>query len=204
MTQTDFMTQLANRLIDIPLEERRAALDFYNNYFQDARDEGKSEEDVIASLESPVQIASRIRAEFAFAEARRDPANPKNTGRVLAAVFGILSLPITIPAAIVVLALGITLAAIVLAVVVTAVAVVLACATSAFLVGVNAAVLLFTGAGTGAMFPVLLGMALMALGLAVLLALLFWLVLRLLARMIAWAGRGIYKLFAGNKTGEAK
>ena len=57
MTQTDFMTQLANRLIDIPLEERRAALDFYNNYFQDARDEGKSEEDVIASLESPVQIA---------------------------------------------------------------------------------------------------------------------------------------------------
>ena len=91
-----------------------------------------------------------------------------------------------------------------LAVVVTAVAVVLACAASAFLVGVNAAVLLFTGAGTGAMFPVLLGMALMALGLAVLLALLFWLVLRLLARMIAWAGRGIYKLFAGNKTGEAK
>ena len=36
MTQTEFMTQLANRLVDIPLEERRAALDFYHYYFLDA------------------------------------------------------------------------------------------------------------------------------------------------------------------------
>lgn len=204
MTQTEFMTQLANRLIDIPLEERRAALDFYNNYFQDARDDGKSDADILASLESPAQLAARIRAEFAFAQARRDPANPKNTGRVLAAVFGILSLPITIPAAIVVLSLGVTLAAVVLAFVVTAIAVVLACAASAFLVGLNTAVLLVTGAGTGAMFPILLGMSLMSLGLTVLFAVLFWLVLKLLARLIAWAGRKIYKLFAAGKTGEAK
>ena len=204
MTQTEFMTQLANRLIDIPPEERRAALDFYNNYFQDAKDEGKNESEIVASLESPAQIATRIRAEFAFAQARREPANPRNTGRVLAAVFGILSLPITIPAAIVVLALGIALAAVVLVVVVAAVAVVFACAAAAFLVGINAAVLLVTGAGTGAMIPVLLGMALMSLGLAVLFAALFWLVLKLLARLIAWAGRGIYRLFAGNKHTEAK
>ena len=204
MTQTEFMTQLANRLIDIPLEERRAALDFYNNYFQDARDEGRSDAEVIASLESPAQIAARIRAEFAFAQARRDPANPKNTGRVLAAVFGILSLPITVPAAIVVLALGIALTAVLLAFVLTAVGIVLACVGTAFLVGLNAAVLLVTGAGTGAMFPVLLGMALMALGLTVLFATVFWLLLKLLARVIAWAGRGIYRLFAGNRKREAK
>lgn len=204
MTQTEFMTQLANRLIDIPLEERRAALDFYNNYFQDARDEGRSDAEVIASLESPAQIAARIRAEFAFAQARRDPANPKNTGRVLAAVFGILSLPITVPAAIVVLALGIALTAVLLAFVLTAVGIVLACVGTAFLVGLNAAVLLVTGAGTGAMFPILLGMALMALGLTVLFATVFWLLLKLLARVIAWAGRGIYRLFAGNRKREAK
>ena len=204
MTQTEFMTRLANRLIDIPLEERRAALDFYNCYFQDAKDEGKSEAEIIASLESPAQIATRIRAEFTFERARREPANPRNTGRVLAAVFGILSLPITIPAAIVVLALGIALAAVVFAVVIAAVAVVVACAAAAFLVGLNAAVLLFTGAGTGAMFPVLLGMSLMSLGLAVLFAALFWLVLKLLARLILWAGHGIYRLFAGNKQTEAK
>ena len=204
MTQTEFMTQLANRLIDIPLEERRAALDFYNNYFQDARDEGRSDAEVIASLESPAQIAARIRAEFAFAQARRDPANPKNTGRVLAAVFGILSLPITVPAAIVVLALGIALTAVLLAFVLTAVGIVLACVGTAFLVGLNAVVLLVTGAGTGAMFPVLLGMALMALGLTVLFATVFWLLLKLLARVIAWAGRGIYRLFAGNRKREAK
>ena len=193
MTQVAFMTQLANRLVDIPLEERRAALDFYNDYFQDAKDEGKSEEEIIASLESPAQIAARIRAEFTFAQVRRDPANPRNTGRVLAAVFGILSLPVTVPAAIVVLVLGIALAA-----------VVLACAGWAFVVGLNAAVLLVTGAGTGAMIPVLLGMSLMSLGLAVLFAALFWLVLRLVARVIAWAGRGIYKLFAGKKDTEVK
>ena len=204
MTQTEFMTQLANRLIDIPLEERRAALDFYNNYFQDARDEGRSDAEVIASLESPAQIAARIRAEFAFAQARRDPANPKNTGRVLAAVFGILSLPITVPAAIVVLALGIALTAVLLAFVLTAVGIVLACVGTAFLVGLSAAVLLVTGAGTGAMFPILLGMALMALGLTVLFATVFWLLLKLLARVIAWAGRGIYRLFAGNRKREAK
>ena len=204
MTQTEFMTQLANRLIDIPLEERRAALDFYNNYFQDARDEGRSDAEVIASLESPAQIAARIRAEIAFAQARRDPANPKNTGRVLAAMFGILSLPITVPAAIVVLALGIALTAVLLAFVLTAVGIVLACVGTAFLVGLNAAVLLVTGAGTGAMFPILLGMALMALPLTVLFATVFWLLLKLLARVIAWAGRGIYRLFAGNRKGEAK
>lgn len=204
MTQTDFMTQLANRLIDIPLEERRAALDFYHDYFQDAKDEGKSEAEIIASLESPAQIAARIRAEFTFAQVRRDPANPRNTGRVLAAVFGILSLPVTVPAAIIVLVLGIMLAAVVFAVILAAVAVVLACAASAFLVGLNAAVLLVTGAGTGAMIPILLGMSLMSLGLAVLFAALFWLVLRLVARVIAWAGRGIYRLFAGKKHMEAK
>lgn len=107
-------------------------------------------------------------------------------------------------AAIVVLAIGIALAAVVLAVVVSAVAVIFACAASAFLVGFNAMLSLITGAGTGAMFPVLLGMSLMSLGLAVLFAALFWLVLKLLARLISWAGRGIYRLFAGKKTGEAK
>ena len=120
---------------------------------------------------------------------------------MLAAVFGILSLPITIPAAIVVLAIGIALAAIVLAVVVSAVAVIFACAASAFLVGFNADAFSDYRRRYRSHVPVLLGMSLMSLGLAVLFAALFWLVLKLLARLISWAGRGIYRLFAGKKTG---
>lgn len=59
MSRKEFMEQLAYLLQDIPQEERQAALDYYEGYFEEAGDE--REEDVTARLGSPEKAAAEIK-----------------------------------------------------------------------------------------------------------------------------------------------
>lgn len=63
MNRADFMKNLAGLLVDVPLTEREAAIQYYNDYFDDAGAE--NEQGVIASLGSPEQLASAIKAGLA-------------------------------------------------------------------------------------------------------------------------------------------
>ena len=60
MNRAEFMSRLAALLQDVPLAEREEALQYYNDYFDDAG-EG-NEESTIASLGSPEEIAKSIKA----------------------------------------------------------------------------------------------------------------------------------------------
>ncbi|MBD5519000.1 MAG: DUF1700 domain-containing protein [Lachnospiraceae bacterium] len=60
MNRAEFMSRLASLLQDVPLAEREEALQYYNDYFDDAG-EG-NEESTIASLGSPEEIAKSIKA----------------------------------------------------------------------------------------------------------------------------------------------
>ena len=51
MSRTEFMNQLKNLLWDIPEYEREEALNYYEDYFDDAGAENEAQ--VIASLGSP-------------------------------------------------------------------------------------------------------------------------------------------------------
>ena len=60
MNRAEFMSRLSSLLQDVPLAEREEALQYYNDYFDDAG-EG-NEESTIASLGSPEEIAKSIKA----------------------------------------------------------------------------------------------------------------------------------------------
>lgn len=62
MNKEGFMSSLEGLLADIPEAEREEALQYYNDYFEDAGWE--NEESVIRSLGSPKKIAENIKAEL--------------------------------------------------------------------------------------------------------------------------------------------
>lgn len=62
MNRIEFMTELAALLQDVPVEERRDAMKYYNDYFDDAGEE--NEQRVIEELESPVKVAATIKADL--------------------------------------------------------------------------------------------------------------------------------------------
>lgn len=59
MNRTEFMNELRRLLQDIPEAERREALQYYNDYFDDAGPENEAQ--VIRELGSPAQVAKTIR-----------------------------------------------------------------------------------------------------------------------------------------------
>lgn len=63
MNRVDFMKNLSELLADVPLSEREEAIQYYNDYFDDAGEE--NEQSVIASLGTPEQLAGTIKAGLA-------------------------------------------------------------------------------------------------------------------------------------------
>ena len=55
MTRVEFMNELRALLWDLSVEEREEALQYYNDYFDDAGAE--NEADIIKELESPRKVA---------------------------------------------------------------------------------------------------------------------------------------------------
>lgn len=70
MNRIEFMTELAALLQDVPEEERRDAMQFYNDYFDDAGEDKESE--VISELESPKKVAEKIKADLLGQQAERE------------------------------------------------------------------------------------------------------------------------------------
>lgn len=60
MDRAEFMKRMTALLSDVPLAEREEAIQYYNDYFDDAGEE--NEQGVIASLGSPEDIARSIKA----------------------------------------------------------------------------------------------------------------------------------------------
>lgn len=63
MNRADFMKNLAELLADVPPTERDEAIQYYNDYFDDAGEE--NEQSVIESLGTPWQLAESIKAGLA-------------------------------------------------------------------------------------------------------------------------------------------
>lgn len=63
MNRADFMKNLAELLVDVSPAEREEAIQYYNDYFDDAGAE--NEQSVIASLGTPEQLAKTIKAGLA-------------------------------------------------------------------------------------------------------------------------------------------
>lgn len=62
MNRIQYMTELASYLQDIPEAERKDAMQYYNDYFDEAGEE--NEEQVIAEFGSPAKVAENIKADL--------------------------------------------------------------------------------------------------------------------------------------------
>lgn len=178
MNRSEFFKKLEQGLTRVPDEERYAALDYYNEYFDDAGPE--NEQKVIEELGSPVQIAARIKADAAVKQLQSDtkPSMKKGISAVWLVILAILAAPIALPLAIGAAALGIGLLAALIGIVIALIACV-----AAFFVGgivvIAAGIAVIATSIPTAMFSV--GVGLLVLGISILLGIL-----------VVLAARGIF------------
>jgi uncharacterized membrane protein len=125
MTKGEFFAGLGANLTGIPADEAKKVFDFYEEYFAEAVEAGKTEEEILGSLDTPAVIAARVKAESVFAQAESKPSMA-NWLKVLLAVLGVCALPIAFPIAItvfaVIFAIFVTVLALIFALGVTAIA----------------------------------------------------------------------------------
>ncbi len=154
MTREEFFGRLNRAMQGFPATEINKANEYYEEYWRDAAESGRSEEEIAASLESPEQIAARIRAECTFDTAVRQPTVKNTSKGCLVIMLAVLAAPIALP-------IAVAIAAVMFALVVVVIALVISLA---------ALVISLLGSGIGMLFggfavPVPVGMALAGAGL---------------------------------------
>lgn len=199
MNKNEFLSQLEKMLSDLPEEERREAMEYYVEYFDEAGPE--KETDVLKEFGSPKEVADRIHEELAEkglivydpAVTGEDGKEKKDGWKIACIVLlCILAAPVAIPVAAAVIGtvisaifavisaiLGIFLAACGITVGFAIVAVVL------FVVGI---VKLFSSPLVGGL---LIGLSFVFAGLTLLLGLLIW---KFCVITLPWMCKGIYNL----------
>jgi len=178
MNRSEFFKRLEQGLTKVSKEERDAALDYYNEYFDDAGAE--NEQKVMEELGSPVQIAARIKADSAVKrlEGETKPSMKKGISAVWLVILAIFAAPIALPLAIGAAGLAIGLLAALIGVVIA-----LVVSVAAFFIG--GVVVIFSGiAVIATSVPVAIfsiGVGLLVLGISLLLGIL-----------VVLAARGIF------------
>ncbi len=169
MNKNEFFRILNENLQGVPAGECTRVNEFYNEYFSDAIDAGKTEEQACNEIERPESIAARVRAEFAFTAASTNPTT-KNWGKIVIIVLlAIFASPIAIPIAGAFLAVVVSVLAVMLAVVLSVGAVVVALFFSGLaLIGVGVMTLVSSVGITSMAGLILIGVGLAITGFALL------------------------------------
>lgn len=99
MTQNEFLNKLKIHLEKIPKDEQKKILEYYSEIINDKIDEGKTEEQAVAELGSPEQIAQNVLEDYLEASPAKTKAHKKSSG-----VGSIIGFSVLIPFVIVMLA----------------------------------------------------------------------------------------------------
>lgn len=104
MSRVMFMNELRERLKNIPYDEFNSAINFYEEYFEEAGAE--NEQSVIRELGSPQQVAAKIIGDFAMK--KDDNIGKKDLGlsKLWIVILAMFASPIAIPVAIGIIAAG--------------------------------------------------------------------------------------------------
>ena len=148
MTRKEFMTELAARLHRLPHEDLQAALQYYEEYFDEAG--SQNEQAVIRELRSPAHVASKILSDYAVKEAKKVRASTKSGWRafwftILAICAAPIAVPLIIASVVTIIALGFAGFAVVFALLIAAGAIFIKGVGSLFF-GSASALLLFGSA----------------------------------------------------------
>jgi len=199
MNKKDFLSQLERLLSDLPEEERREAMEYYVEYFDEAGPE--KEGDVLKEFGSPKEVADRIHEELAEkglivydpSAAGEDKKEKKDGWKIACIVLlCILAAPVVIPLAAAVIG---TVISVILAVISAVMGVFFAACGATLAFAVVAVVLFVVGIvkvfGSPLVGGLLIGLSLLSAGLALLLGFLVW---QFCVVALPWMCREIYNL----------
>ena len=171
MTRKEFMNELDYRLRSFPENERIDALNYYEEYFDDA---GVGPDDKVPEGMQPIkEIVAQLRSEYIDRAAMEKPKSVKNgISAVWIAILGIFAAPIALPILIAVLAIVfaicVTIAVLLFAGIVSGVAI---AGSGIFCVG--AALPVFTSSLASGIFTVGIGLMLFGAGILLLLLIVY-------------------------------
>lgn len=172
------MQELRERLDRLPPDERKAALSYYEEYFDEAGSD--HEQDVIRELGSPASVASRILADHAVKAARESPYNPKKGFSALWFVLlAIIAAPLAVPVIVGIFGIAVAIVATVFAIGVAGFALVVA----GFALFIGGFVGLFSMPATAL---ILFGTAFLLWGIGKIIFAIIGAILSLLGQMLSW------------------
>ena len=112
MNRREYLEQLKKRLRKLPFDEIREAVDYYEQYFNDAGEE--NEQAVIAELGPPSNVASQIIAEFAVKGSGQEQSAKRGLSSVWVVILAVFASPVALPLAVAVAAIAFSLVVVML------------------------------------------------------------------------------------------
>lgn len=210
MNREEYMRLLAIALKDIPQSEKDEALQYYNDYFDDAGEE--NEQEVIKSLGSPASLAESIQKEFSTGVVKFEPyrntsgqsayqtaysnnASESNKKKMSGGMIALIIILIVL-ASPMILAVGATALSIIISIFGTIFGVVVALASVVFVLVCLVVACIVVAFSLGMISPfsavVLVGIGLASIGVCIFLIMaIVW----LFGVAIPWVVKGIVKLF---------
>lgn len=183
MNRQEFMYRLAAELSKMPRDEMQAAMEYYDEYFDEAGPE--REQEAIRELGSPERIAAQIKADYAMRQLE-EPGMGRSPRKGLRAflwvILGVFAAPVALPVAI---ALGVCVLAVFICLFAVAISLIIAfgatCASGIALVGVGIVGL----SGSVAAGIMLIGMGLVSAGITAILCVGVVIGVRAIVRLLA-------------------
>ena len=172
MNKEEFLRILEQNLYKLPLEERESAMQYYEEYLQEAGVE--HEQEAIAALGNPAQIAKQLLADFVVKEAEVKSMKPKQSFQALwIVIVALFASPIAFPLAIAIAAVGFAAVVTMIALIFSGCLVAIVMLGTSLICGVVGIGALFVQPATGAVF---LGAACTLLGIGILSGVLMYVV----------------------------
>lgn len=166
MNKQDFLTELSNALQGLPQSDIDKSLEYYSEIIYDQMEEGQTEEEAVAALDSPNNIANQILMDTALPKLVRAKVKPARTMRIGEILLLVLGSPIWASLLFAGVVLLFSLYITVWSVIITLYAVNLSFAVGALIGIIQGCIFIFTGDPAGAAFYI--GAAFACFGAAVL------------------------------------
>ena len=200
MTKNEFLSALERQLASLPESDRKRSILYFDEIIADRMEEGLSEEEVLAEMESVEEIAKGI-----LSDAAEEPAAPQNVPRKvggcplwLAILLAVLAAPIWLPVAFSVAVTLVTIYMVPWILILT-----LFCVAIAFILGGLAGIVLalICSPVNGVYITMLaVGICIFLTGFGILLMFPSVILTRWLARGTVWCCRKLASLRKGGKT----
>lgn len=97
MNKLDFLLELTEELSGLPDEDIEKSLDYYSEIIDDRMEDGLREEDAVAAVGAPAEIAAQILTEIPLGKLVKAKLKPRRTLRAWEVILLVLGCPLWLP-----------------------------------------------------------------------------------------------------------